>query len=132
VDRPLLDREPGAPGPQDLRAPVGATTWWCAGYQDLKWVLKSGIQMPLGPRDPGRLREPGPYLGFDAQGGFRDLGPGSLLISWPLCKVRVLCDIPPLSKDGPSYPRSLRGPITEVMIHNTSHTRIKHMKCYES
>jgi hypothetical protein len=31
-------------------------------------------------------------------------------------------DIPPLRKDGQSYPESLRGTITEVMTHNTSHT----------
>jgi hypothetical protein len=42
------------------------------------------------------------------------------------------CGIPPLSKDGQFYPGSLRGAITEVMSHNTSHTRFKHMKCSES
>jgi hypothetical protein len=33
------------------------------------------------------------------------------------------CDVQPLSKDGQSLPRSLRSAITEVMMHNTSHTR---------
>jgi hypothetical protein len=33
------------------------------------------------------------------------------------------CDIPPLSMGGQSSPGSLRGAITEVMTHNTSHTR---------
>jgi hypothetical protein len=42
------------------------------------------------------------------------------------------CDIPPLNKDAQSQPGSLRGAITEVMTHNTSHTRIKHIKCSES
>jgi hypothetical protein len=34
--------------------------------------------------------------------------------------------------DGRSKLGSLRGVITEVMTHNTSHTIIKHMKCSES
>jgi hypothetical protein len=42
------------------------------------------------------------------------------------------CDVPPISKDGKSKPGSLRGIITEVITHNTSHTRIKHMKYSES
>jgi hypothetical protein len=37
------------------------------------------------------------------------------------------CDVPPLSKDGKSKIGLLRGVIIEVMMHNTSHTRIKHM-----
>jgi hypothetical protein len=41
-------------------------------------------------------------------------------------------DIPPLSKDGQSQPRSLRGVITEVITHNTSHTKINPKKCSES
>jgi hypothetical protein len=41
-------------------------------------------------------------------------------------------DVPPLNKDGQSQPELLWGAITEVMTHNTSHTRIKHMKCSES
>jgi hypothetical protein len=45
---------------------------------------------------------------------------------------RPWCGVPPLSKDGQSSLGSLRGAITEVMTHNTSHTRFKHMKCYES
>jgi hypothetical protein len=40
-----------------------------------------------------------------------------------------VCDVPPLSEDGQSKPVSLRGAITKVMTHNTSHTRIKYMKC---
>jgi hypothetical protein len=43
----------------------------------------------------------------------------------------TICDIPPLNKDGQSQSESLRGVITEVMMHNTSCTRIKHMKCSE-
>jgi hypothetical protein len=42
------------------------------------------------------------------------------------------CDVPSLSKVGQSYPRSLWGVITEVMTHNMSHIRFKHMKCFES
>jgi hypothetical protein len=42
------------------------------------------------------------------------------------------CDVPPLSKDGQSKLGSLWGTITEVMMHNTSHTRFKHMKCSKS
>jgi hypothetical protein len=42
------------------------------------------------------------------------------------------CDVPPLSKDGQSQQGLLWGIITEVMTHNTSRTRIKHMKCSES
>jgi hypothetical protein len=44
----------------------------------------------------------------------------------------TICDVPPLSKDGQSYLGLLWGVITEVMTHNTSHTRMKHMKCSES
>jgi hypothetical protein len=44
----------------------------------------------------------------------------------------INCDVPPLSKDGQSKPGLLWGAITEVMTHNTSHTRIKYMKCSES
>jgi hypothetical protein len=39
----------------------------------------------------------------------------------------TICDVPPLSKDGSSSLGSLQGVITKVMMHNTSHTRIKHM-----
>jgi hypothetical protein len=46
--------------------------------------------------------------------------------------IDLLRDVPPLSKDGQSKLRSLRGVITEVMMHNISHTRIKYMKCSES
>jgi hypothetical protein len=42
------------------------------------------------------------------------------------------CDVPPLSKDGQSLPGSLWSAITEVMMHNTSHIRIRHMKCSQS
>jgi hypothetical protein len=42
------------------------------------------------------------------------------------------CDVPPLSKDGQYEPELLQGAITEVMTHNTSHTKIKQKKCYES
>jgi hypothetical protein len=41
-------------------------------------------------------------------------------------------DVPALKKDKESKPGSLRGVITKVMMHNTSHTRIRHMKCFES
>jgi hypothetical protein len=34
------------------------------------------------------------------------------------------CDVPPLSKNGQSKPELLWGVITEVMMHNISHTRI--------
>jgi hypothetical protein len=44
----------------------------------------------------------------------------------------TICDVPPLSKDGQFKPGSLRGVITEVMMHNTLHTRIRHMKCFQS
>jgi hypothetical protein len=44
----------------------------------------------------------------------------------------IICDIRTLKKDGYSKPGSLRGVIIEVMIYNTSHTRIKHTKCSES
>jgi hypothetical protein len=43
-----------------------------------------------------------------------------------------MCDVPTLKKDGWSKPELLWGVITEVMTHNTSHIRIKHMKCSES
>jgi hypothetical protein len=49
-----------------------------------------------------------------------------------IATIEAPCDIPPLSKDDQSKPGSLRGVITEVMTHNTIHTRIKHMKCSES
>jgi hypothetical protein len=42
----------------------------------------------------------------------------------------TICDIPPLSKDGQSEPGSLRGAITIVMTHITSHTRIKQKKYF--
>jgi hypothetical protein len=41
-------------------------------------------------------------------------------------------DVPTLKKDSSSLSESLQGAIIEVMTHNTSHTRIKHMKCSES
>jgi hypothetical protein len=41
-------------------------------------------------------------------------------------------DVPPLSKDGYSETGSLQSVITKIMTHNTSHTKIKHMKCSES
>jgi hypothetical protein len=44
----------------------------------------------------------------------------------------TICDVPPLSKDGQSKSGSLRGVITEVMMRNTSHTRIRHMKFSQS
>jgi hypothetical protein len=44
----------------------------------------------------------------------------------------TICDVPPLSEDGQSKPRSLWAVITEVMTHNTSHTRRLQMKCSES
>jgi hypothetical protein len=44
----------------------------------------------------------------------------------------TICDIPPLSKDGQSEPGSLRGAITIVMTHITSHTRIKQKKYFKS
>jgi hypothetical protein len=41
-------------------------------------------------------------------------------------------DVPPLNNDGRSKPGSLRGVITEVMMYNTSHIRIKYMKYSKS
>jgi hypothetical protein len=38
----------------------------------------------------GHLRELLPDLGFGAQGGLWELGPGILLITWPFCRIRVL------------------------------------------
>jgi hypothetical protein len=49
-----------------------------------------------------------------------------------LLDLPALFDVPPLCKDSQSSPGSLRGATTEVMMHNTSHMRIKHMKCSES
>jgi hypothetical protein len=43
-----------------------------------------------------------------------------------------LCDVPPSSNDGQSKLGSLRDVIIEVMMHNTSHTRIRPIKCSES
>jgi hypothetical protein len=40
------------------------------------------------------------------------------------------CDVAPLSKDGKSQPELLRDDINKVMMHNTSHTTIEHMKCF--
>jgi hypothetical protein len=45
---------------------------------------------------------------------------------------RATCDVPPLSKDAHFKSGLLRCVITEVMMHNISHTRIKYMKCFES
>jgi hypothetical protein len=45
--------------------------------------------------------------------------------------VDINCDVPSLSKDNQSQPGSLRGVITDVITHNTSHTRIKHMKFFK-
>jgi hypothetical protein len=58
----------------------------------------------------------------------------SLEVSNLVVSVSVLnlYDVPPLRKDGQSYPGSLQGTNTEVITHNTSHTRIKQMKCSES
>jgi hypothetical protein len=42
------------------------------------------------------------------------------------------CDVSPLNKDDRSKLGLLRGAITEVMTHNTSHTRFKYIKCSES
>jgi hypothetical protein len=54
------------------------------------------------------------------------------LIVWQSCLAHtinlMLCDILPLKRMVSLNQDSLRGAITEVMIHNTSHTRIKHMK----
>jgi hypothetical protein len=66
VDRSPLAREPGAPGPQDPRAPPGARTWWCAGCWDPKWALGSGTQKPLGPR--GSMAPPGAGIRFGLWG----------------------------------------------------------------
>jgi hypothetical protein len=52
VDRCPMAREPGAPGPQDPRAPLGARTQQCAGCRDLKWAPGSRTRKPLHPRDP--------------------------------------------------------------------------------
>jgi hypothetical protein len=44
----------------------------------------------------------------------------------------TIYDVSRLSKDGQSQSGSLRDVITEVIKHNTSYIRIKHMKCSES
>jgi hypothetical protein len=41
----------------------------------------------------------------------------------------IICDVPPLRKGWSVVTRIITGVITEVMTHNTSHTRIKYMKC---
>jgi hypothetical protein len=48
----------------------------CASCQDPKWDLVPGSLLVLGAQ--GHLQELGPDLGFRAQGGLGDLGPGSL------------------------------------------------------
>jgi hypothetical protein len=44
----------------------------------------------------------------------------------------TLCDVPPLAKNVQFKLGSLWGAVTEVMMHNISHTRIKHIKHSES
>jgi hypothetical protein len=44
----------------------------------------------------------------------------------------VSCDIPVFKKYGQSNLELLRDVITELMMHNISHIRIKHIKCSES
>jgi hypothetical protein len=90
MDRSPLARELGALGPQDLRAPPGAGTQWCASCWDPRWAPDLGSRsfLVLGTR--GHLWELGPDLGFGAQGELRVLGRGCLMITWPFCKVQVL------------------------------------------
>jgi hypothetical protein len=49
-----------------------------------------------------------------------------------LLDLLTLFDVPPLCKDSQFSPGSLQGATTKVMTRNTSHTRIKHMKCSKS
>jgi hypothetical protein len=53
-------------------------------------------------------------------------------VVWFHQRARGSCDVPPLNKDGQSKPGSLWGAITEIMTHNTSHTRRLQIKCSES
>jgi hypothetical protein len=66
VHRSPLAREPGAPGPQDPRAPLGVGTWWHAGCRDPKWPLGTGTRKLLGPRDP--KQPPGAGTQFRVRG----------------------------------------------------------------
>jgi hypothetical protein len=90
MDRSPLAQEPGSPGPKTrghLRelGPGGALT---VRTQSELWDLGPESSLVLGTRR--HLREPGSDLGFGAQGGLRELGPESLLITWPFCRVQVL------------------------------------------
>jgi hypothetical protein len=64
-----------------------------------------------------------------AKNQLRLSSPLGLFISY---NYRRGCDACTLKKDGSSKSGSLWGTITEVMTYNTSHTRIRQVKCSES
>jgi hypothetical protein len=87
------------------------------GSQENSFVPRRFGYVPCSHRGDRTLRR----HGFPARGSYTRFEPRHLdSPRFPHCDS---CDVPPLSKDSQSSPGSLRSAITDVMTHNTSHTR---------
>jgi hypothetical protein len=88
--------------------------------------MVSASRMPRPPNRVGTRCLRQPWLKSSHQSASQGRSrPSCCASSWPI-PTAMAPDVPLLSKDGQSWPGSLRGAITEVMPHNTSHTRFKH------